>query len=126
MSPSLAAVLAASGGTPIDPSNPSDPSGDVGTQGPIGLALIVLLLVAVVLLVRSMTKHLKRIPASFDPEDQLPPVPDTPAELLAAGERASAERRPGEDLLEQLRRAPRAIEPPRPRSDDRSDTPAQE
>jgi hypothetical protein len=83
---------------------------DVGKAGPLGLLLIVVLLIAVVLLVKSMSRHLKRVPASFDPADREPDVvvPDTPAELL---EERSA---PGEDVLDTLRRAPRAIEPPRP------------
>jgi hypothetical protein len=111
----LAAAPASTGPAPDD-------TGDVGTAGPTGLALTVVLLIAVALLVRSMSKHLKRIPPSFDPPDEarrrarkdVPPVPDTPAELLAA-------REPGQDLLDQLRRAPRAIEPPRPPRDDRPD-----
>jgi hypothetical protein len=80
---------------------------DVGKSGPLGLLLIVVLLIAVVLLVRSMTGHLKKIPRSFDPADQ---VPDTPAELID-------EPAPGHQLLDTLRRAPLAIEPPR-RPDD--------
>ena len=78
---------------------------DVGKAGPLGLLLIVLLFIAVLLLVRSMTRHLKRLPPSFDPADQ---VPDTPAELIDL-----PARDPGEELLDTLRRAPRAIEPPR-------------
>jgi hypothetical protein len=83
---------------------------DVGKSGPLGLLLTVVLLIAVALLVRSMTKHLKRIPSSFDPADREPAidVPDDAAELFQEG------RRPGEDLLDSLRKAPRAIEPPRP------------
>ncbi len=81
---------------------------DVGKSGPLGLLLTVVLLVAVALLVRSMTTHLKRVPRSFDPVDAGPDIPDTPAELL---EPRPAE--PGDDLLDTLRRAPRAIEPPR-------------
>ena len=90
---------------------------DVGKSGPIGLALIVVLLIAVALLVKSMSRHLKRIPRSFDPADSEPAVvvPDTPAELL------QEPRRPGQDLLDDLRKAPRAIEPPR--DDDRRDRP---
>ena len=80
---------------------------DVGKSGPLGLLLIVVLLIAVALLVRSMGKHLKKIPNSFDPADQ---VPDTPAELVD-------EPVPGHELLDTLRRAPLAIEPPR-RTDD--------
>jgi hypothetical protein len=80
---------------------------DVGKSGPLGLLLTVLLLIAAALLVRSMTKHLKRIPASFDPVDDVDRVPDTPAELL------EPRPGPGDELLDTLRRAPRAIEPPR-------------
>jgi hypothetical protein len=79
---------------------------DVGKSGPLGLLLTVLLLITVFLLVRSMTKHLKRIPASFD-QPRVPQVPDTPAELL------DPRPEPGEELLDTLRKAPRAIEPPR-------------
>jgi hypothetical protein len=79
---------------------------DVGKSGPFGFFLTVCLFVAVVLLVRSMGRHLKRVPRSFDPDDQpRVVVPDSPAELVDP---------PGEQLLDQLRRAPRAIEPPRP------------
>jgi hypothetical protein len=88
---------------------------DVGKAGPIGLLLIVVLLIAVALLVRSMTKHLKRLPRSFDEPDDAVQVPDTAAELLE-------ERPPGQDLLDELRSAPRAIEPPR-RDDGRPEGP---
>ncbi len=79
---------------------------DVGKSGPLGLLLTLVLLIAVVLLVRSMSTHLKRVPPSFDPADAPPEIPDTPEELLRRPE-------PGQDLLDTLRRAPRAIEPPR-------------
>ena len=87
---------------------------DVGKSGPLGLLLTLVLLIAVALLVRSMTKHLKRIPASFDPVEPEQQVPDTPAELF--------EPQSGEQVLDTLRRAPRAIEPPR-RDDGRPDRP---
>ena len=88
---------------------------DVGKSGPLGLLLTLLLLIAVVFLVRSMSRHLKRIPPSFDPADRIEEVPDTPAELL--------EPRPGEQVLDELRKAPRAIESPRRSDDDRPDHP---
>lgn len=92
-----AAVLAAAG---------DQLPSDVGKAGPLGLLLIVVLLIAVALLVKSMSRHLKRIPRSFDARDEPEVVvPDSPASLLAP--------RPGEQVLDQLRRAPRAIEPPR-------------
>ncbi len=90
---------------------------DVGKAGPIGLLLIVLLLIAVALLVRSMTTHLKRIPPSFDLAGDDVRVPDDASELVDPGPQ------PGEDLLDSLRRAPRAIEPPRSTDDGRPDAP---
>ena len=79
---------------------------DVGKSGPLGLLLTVLLLIAVALLVRSMTKHLKRIPASFDPSTTRTGCRTPPPSC-------STTPRPGDELLDTLRRAPRAIEPPR-------------
>lgn len=89
---------------------------DVGKSGPLGLLLIVVLMIATALLVRSMSKHLKKVPHSFDPADRVE-VPDTPAELLDDPARGE------EDILDTLRRAPRAIEPPRNDGDDRSSGP---
>lgn len=90
---------------------------DVGKAPPIGLLLIVVLLIAVALLVRSMTTHLKRIPPSFEvPEDDVR-IPDDASEIVDPGPQ------PGEILLDSLRRAPRAIEPPRNADDDRPDDP---
>jgi hypothetical protein len=91
---------------------------DVGKAGPLGLLLLVVLLIAVALLVRSMTKHLKRIPTSFDPPPRYAvDVPDSPEGIDDPGPQ------PGETLLENLRRAPRAIEPPRPGDDGRPEPP---
>ncbi|SNS49012.1 hypothetical protein SAMN04488107_2718 [Geodermatophilus saharensis] len=90
---------------------------DVGKSGPLGLFLILVLLLATALLVRSMSRHLKRIPRSFDEEDgPRVVVPDTPADLVEP-------RQPGQDLLDTLRRAPRAIEGPKD-TDGRTDPPA--
>jgi hypothetical protein len=89
---------------------------DVGKSGPLGLLLTLLLLIAVIFLVRSMGKHLKRVPPTFDPEDRVERIPDTPAELL--------EPSPRDDVLDSLRQAPRAIEPPRRTDGDRPDRPA--
>ena len=48
---------------------------DFGKSSPVGFLVLILFLIAVAFLVRSMTKHLKRVPASFD---------DPPAEEQAA------------------------------------------
>ena len=82
---------------------------DVGKAGPLGLLLIVLLLIATAFLVKSMGRHLKRVPRSFErAEGPDIVVPDDAAELFEEPRPA-----PGQDLLDTLRRAPRAIEPPR-------------
>jgi hypothetical protein len=55
-----------------------------------------------------MTTHLKRVPASFDPPaPDAVDVPDSPEGIDDPGPQ------PGETLLEDLRRQPRANEPPR-------------
>jgi hypothetical protein len=93
---------------------------DVGKAGPIGLFLIVVLLIAVALLVRSMTTHLKRIPPTFDePRDEVR-IPDDASEIVDPGPQ------PGEILLDSLRRAPRAIEPPRNGDDGRPEAPGRD
>jgi len=53
------------------PSQPNEPGGrgeDFGKSSPVGLLVLLLFFIAVAFLVRSMTKHLKRVPASFDKE----------------------------------------------------------
>jgi len=39
---------------------------DFGKSSPVGLLVLILFLVAVVFLVRSMSKHLKKVPETFD------------------------------------------------------------
>ena len=70
---SLAAglVLAAgSGGTTTN--QPGGQGPEFGSSGPVALIVIIVLLVAVGFLARSMAKHLKKVPASFDPTDDTP------------------------------------------------------
>lgn len=56
------------------PSQPNEEPGgrgeDFGKSSPVGLLVILLFFVAVAFLVRSMTKHLKRVPESFDPPEE--------------------------------------------------------
>ncbi len=62
-----------------------DPGGqgeDFGKSSPWGLVVIIVFVIAVILLIRSMNKHLKRVPESFDP----------PADAAAD---AAADDRPG-------------------------------
>lgn len=53
---------------------PNTSGQEFGSSGPVALILIICLFIAVAFLIRSMTKHLKRVPESFDPPA------DTPAE----------------------------------------------
>jgi hypothetical protein len=45
---------------------PKDTGPDFGKASPFGLLIVVLLLIGTLLLVRSMNRHLKRLPESFD------------------------------------------------------------
>jgi hypothetical protein len=48
---------------------PKDTGPDFGKASPFGLLIIVLLLIGTFLLVRSMNRHLKKLPTSFDGKD---------------------------------------------------------
>ena len=56
---------------------PHNSGPDFGKAGPFGLLVVVLLLIAVLFLVRSMNRHLKKLPESFDPQH---PEPDQAAD----------------------------------------------
>jgi hypothetical protein len=61
-----------------------DDLGD-GVAGPIGLLIIVLLVIGTVFLLRSMNKHLKRVPAEFpDPNKPGSDAPTARAEDAAS------------------------------------------
>ena len=52
---------------------PHNSGPDFGKASPFGLLVVVLLLISVLLLVRSMNRHLNKLPESFDPQH---PEPD--------------------------------------------------
>ncbi|MDT8911476.1 hypothetical protein [Amycolatopsis sp. PS_44_ISF1] len=52
---------------------------DFGKSSPVGLLVLILFLIAVVFLVRSMSRHLKKVPASFDAEDKAAEPEPAPA-----------------------------------------------
>ena len=56
---------------------PKDTGPDFGKASPFGLLIVVLLLIGTFLLVRSMNRHLKKLPTSFDRKD---PDPDQTAD----------------------------------------------
>ncbi|WP_228818278.1 hypothetical protein [Nocardia transvalensis] len=55
--------------------NPTGP--EFGKASPLGLVIILVLLAGTVLLIRSMNKHIKGLPAEFSPEH---PEPDQEAD----------------------------------------------
>lgn len=64
-----ATLLAQTPGTPTGP--------EFGKASPLGLAVVLVLLIGTFLLVRSMNKHLKNLPETFEPEH---PEPDQEAD----------------------------------------------
>ncbi|WP_020670394.1 hypothetical protein [Amycolatopsis nigrescens] len=99
MSFALPAVAVAPVGTIATVLAQQPGSGDNGGQGedfgkssPVGLLILILFLIAVALLVRSMTKHLKRLPASFDE----PPAKNDAVDAAGSSDEAP-EDEPGEE-----------------------------
>jgi hypothetical protein len=68
-----------------DPAPPPGKGEEFGKASPVGLVVLVVLFLATILLVRSMNKHLRKVPASFDASDatasdeSAPDAPDGPA-----------------------------------------------
>ena len=53
-----------------DPQPPPGQGPEFGEASPIALLVIIVLGIALIFLIRSMTKHLKRVPATFDPPEE--------------------------------------------------------
>jgi hypothetical protein len=47
---------------------PRDTGPDFGKASPFGLLIVVLLMIGTFFLIRSMNRHLKKLPESFEPE----------------------------------------------------------
>ena len=68
----------------VQPSNTNDGNDkggqgeDFGKSSPVGLVLLIVFFIAVFFLVKSMNKHIKGLPASFDEPAEAPK--ETPAE----------------------------------------------
>lgn len=79
------------------PPPPNDPGGqgeDFGKSSPVGLVLLILFAVAVVFLIRSMTKHLRKVPVAFDEEKAAAAAPARVKRAEAAREAEAAEPEP--------------------------------
>ncbi len=61
-----------------DPAPPPGKGEEFGKASPIGLVVLVLLFLATILLVRSMNKQLRKVPASFDEPDGTPAASPAP------------------------------------------------
>jgi hypothetical protein len=84
-----------------DPAPPPGKGEEFGEASPIALVVIVLLAIVTIFLIRSMTKRLRRLPASFGPvEDEPEKAGDEPGEpaddKADADDKAGAERAAGE------------------------------
>ncbi|MGH3438229.1 MAG: hypothetical protein ACRDRN_17400 [Sciscionella sp.] len=100
------------------------PDGGKGGQGeafgkaaPVALIVIVLFFIAVAFLIRSMTKHLKKVPASFDPEERA----RLEAEAAKAAEAGEPQPKPMNSVrakaMARAEARARAAEPNAPESD---------
>jgi hypothetical protein len=62
-----------------DPQPPPGQGPEFGEASPLALVVVILLGIALVFLIRSMTKHLRRVPASFEPPEKDAESPDEKA-----------------------------------------------
>ena len=62
-----------------DPAPPPGEGPEFGKASPVALVVILALGLATILLIVSMTRHLKKVPASFDPPPDEPGPPSDPA-----------------------------------------------
>jgi Na+-transporting methylmalonyl-CoA/oxaloacetate decarboxylase gamma subunit len=63
-----AQLFLAAGGTGNN--QPGGQGQEFGSAGPVALIVLIVLFIGVGFLIRSMSKHLKKVPATFDPEEQ--------------------------------------------------------
>ena len=102
----MAAVLVDLGAVPTgepvalvlaqDPAPPPGKGDEFGKASPVGLVVIVLLFLATIVLIRSMNKHLRRVPASFDAPAATSPDAGRSTDAGAQADVGSGAR-PGDD-----------------------------
>ncbi len=82
--------------------NPTGP--EFGKASPLGLVIVLILLAGTVLLIRSMNKHIKGLPADFSPEhpepDQAADEGTDPGAAEAESHTDSESQSPAEDPVE--------------------------
>ncbi len=74
---------------------PRNTGPDFGKASPFGLIVVVLLLIGTFLLVRSMNRHLRKLPESFDPEHRDEAGAQNSAEPDPGADQGGSPREPG-------------------------------
>jgi len=84
----------------VQPSNTNDGNDkggqgeDFGKSSPVGLVLLIVFFIAIFFLVKSMNKHIKGLPASFDePAETSAPAADAPAESVEPSSSKAAKKK---------------------------------
>lgn len=62
-------LLLAQSPTTTPAPNPNSTGAEFGKAGPVALVVILLLLVGLILLIRSMNRHVRKLPATFHPPE---------------------------------------------------------
>ncbi|MDN5920054.1 MAG: hypothetical protein L0I76_33970 [Pseudonocardia sp.] len=77
-----------------EPAPPPGKGPEFGNSSPVGLVVVLLLLIATVVLIRSMSRRIRRLPESFGPPEQTdgPAAGDGPAAADASGGGDRSER----------------------------------
>ena len=83
-----------------DPAPPPGNGPEFGEASPLGLLVVILLGIAVIFLFRSMTKHLKRVPASFDKDQDATETPAGAADTGSADADKAEDEKPAENGAE--------------------------
>jgi hypothetical protein len=75
--------------------SPGNQGEDFGKSSPMALLLVIVFAIAVVFLIRSMTRHLKKVPTTFDEQRAEAAAPQRARRSAASA--ASDDQQPGEE-----------------------------
>ena len=85
-----------------NPPNNNSNGQEFGSASPIALVVLIALLIAVAFLIRSMSRHLKKVPATFDPDE---------LEALDKANAPAEPNDPADDALDPANTAPKGPKP---------------
>lgn len=77
--------------TPTPSPDQNSTGAEFGKAGPPGLVIVLLLLIGVVFLIRSMNRHMRKLPASFDTEPAGPDPAATDPAVATSKPKGTAE-----------------------------------